>query len=148
MVMNTNHSIHGSPKQKLTTEDTGLDIRAIRPNFAQFFLIVGTVVEHPMSRVLPMKGHLMLKATVGTVNKVIRQPNGNLIVGLEREGQVANLLKIKQSDTAPVQLTPHKAMNTKGVVIHIYAPHEIMEAEIVEGLADEGVAEVRKLYFT
>lgn len=67
---------------------------------------------------------------------------------LKEKDRLQIFFKLRQFDTAPVQVTPHKGMNTKRGVIHCSALDEITEAEIFEGLADEGVTEVRKIYFT
>ena len=101
-----------------------------------------------MSKTTPTKGHLILKGLVGTVDRVIRMANGNLIVGLVREGQVENLMKIEKFGDIPCRVMEYQRMNTKKGVIRCPAFHGITEEEIVEDLAPEGVVGAKKIFFT
>jgi len=101
-----------------------------------------------MSKTTPTKGNLILKGLIGTVDKVIRLANGNLIVGLQREGQAQNLMGIESFGLSPCKVSEFTKMNTKKGVIRAPAFRGISEEEIAEDLASEGVVGVKKLFFT
>jgi len=115
--------------------------------FTKYIVIAGTDEDLPMRKVSPMKGNLILKGLVGSVEKVIRLQNGDLIVGVQRAGQVKNLLGVTQFDTAPVRVTLHRTMNSRKGVIRCSALKDIEVEEIVEGLKEDGVTDARKIYF-
>ena len=117
-------------------------------NYPRYYQICGTDEEKPMSRVSPMKGNLILRGLIGTVEKVHRLFNGDLIVGVKNSAQEKNILAMTLFDTAPVRVTLHRSMNHKKGVIRCSALRDIPETEIVEGLSAEGVTEARKIYFT
>jgi hypothetical protein len=116
--------------------------------FPRYFLIAAADANKPMTRISPTKGLYALKSLVGTVEKVIRQQNGNLIVGLQRPGQVRNLMDTKEINSIPCIVSSFQQMNSKKGVIRCSALRDIPEEEIVEDLSSEGVIAARKLYFT
>lgn len=116
--------------------------------FPRYFLIAAADVKKPMTRISPTKGLHVLKSLVGTVEKVIRQQNGNLIVGLQRPGQVRNLMDTKEINGIPCVVSSFQQMNSKKGVIRCSALRDIPEEEIAEDLSSEGVIAARKLYFT
>jgi hypothetical protein len=118
-----------------------------RNRFPRFFLIEGTDSDHPMSLNTPTKGNLILKGLIGTVEKVIRLSNGDLIVGLQREGQMNNLLGITLFGVSPCKVSSYDRMNTKKGVIRCPAFKGISEKEIVEDLTSEGVVAAKKLFY-
>jgi len=138
-----------SKKQKLDSEKTNvnetMNYETMKLPSPQFFMIVGTDEDKPMRKVSPMKGHLILKGLIGSVDKVIRLANGDLIVGVSHQTHKTNLLKMTVFDTAPVLVTPHKTMNSKKGVIRCAALRDIPEIQIAEELADQGVTEAKKI---
>jgi hypothetical protein len=137
-------------KRKKPNDDdhnTTTDLPRRSTRFPRYYMITGTSEDKPMSKVSPMAGHLVLKGLIGTIEKIIRLRNGDLIVGVSRDGQIPNLLNLKTFHTAPVQVTPHRTLNTKKGVIRCPALRDIPEDEIVEGLSEEGVTEARKIYY-
>ena len=138
---------HQTPKRQRTEETNNIEIEL--PNDCTKFLVVaGTDEDLPMRKVSPMKGNLILKGLVGTVDKVIRLQNGDLIVGVRRAGQVKSLLGTTLFGSAPVRVTLHRTMNCKKGVIRCSALKDIEEDEIVEGLREDGVTDARKIYFS
>lgn len=138
-------------KKAKTSEDgkTNDDYVHFEPqkSFPRYLLFQGTDDEKPMRKVSPMKGHLIIKGMIGTtVSKVIRQANGDLIIGVVNEEQERNAMKMTTFDTAPVLVTLHKTLNHKKGVIRCPALKDIPEKEIAEDLADQGVCEARKIF--
>jgi hypothetical protein len=118
-----------------------------RTKFPRYFIVEGTDTDRPMSLNTPTKGNLILKGLIGTVEKVIRLSNGDLIVGLQREGQADNLLGVTLFGLSPCRVTSYDRMNTKKGVIRCPAFRGIKEEEIVEDLEPEGVVGAQKIMF-
>lgn len=135
------------PKKQKLDEIQNSNSQQVPSCFPKYYIISGTDEQNPMKKVSPMKGNLIVKAQIGTVEKIMRMPNGDLIVGLLNQAQITNAKKITMFDTAPVRVTPHSSMNKRKGVIRCPALIEIPEEEIVEGLADQGVCDARKIYF-
>ena len=116
------HMDKHKPSQKRTRNESD-ESGDVRWKFPRFYIIESTNQELPMSKTTPTKGHLILKGLVGTVDRVIRMANGNLIVGLVREGQVENLMKIEKFGDIPCRVMEYQQMNTKKGVIRCPAFH-------------------------
>ena len=156
--MNT-FSQHGNPKREREreskkrafdsdSEEEQADRTLPRPvKFPRYYMIEGTDETRPMSKTTPTKGNLILRSLIGTVERVIRLGNGNLIVGLQREGQVSNLMGITSFGNSPCKVSPHTSMNSKKGVIRCSAYKGIAEEEIVEDLSSEGVTNAKKTYY-
>ena len=130
--------------------ETNIDYSSVikRKNYPRYFVISGTDESRPMRKVSPMKGHLVLQSLIGTVEKVNRLANGDLIVGVKSAAQERNLTAMDAFDSAPVKVTLHSSMNFKKGVIRCSALKDIPEEEIVSGLSHEGVSQARKIFFT
>lgn len=88
ILMDTPH-----PKKQKLDEIQNSNSQQVPSCFPKYYIISGTDEQNPMKKVSPMKGNLIVKAQIGTVEKIMRMPNGDLIVGLLNQAQITNAKK-------------------------------------------------------
>lgn len=88
-----------------------------------------------------------IQGSAGSVKSIKKLPSGDLLVETATKAQSLNLLKCTNLSTIPITATPHASLNSsKGV---IYCPDLIplVDSEIENELAPQGVINVKRITF-
>lgn len=108
------------------------------------YLIISRTDDGTFEKSNPWKIEENLTNLVGPVKNCVKS-RGNLQVEVKNSAQASKLLQLKNFMSLPINVSPHKTMNSaQGVVQHpdlLYCS----EQEIVEGLQQQGVTHARKM---
>ncbi|KAG1653155.1 hypothetical protein GQR58_025782 [Nymphon striatum] len=81
-----------------------------------------------------------------TVKKMYN--TGTILVEVEQETNAKNLLRLEKILEIPVIVTPHKSLNSCRGVIRCRDLKDTSEDEMLDGLKDQGVTSVKRIFIT
>ncbi|GFT51143.1 putative RNA-directed DNA polymerase from transposon BS [Trichonephila clavipes] len=108
------------------------------------FLLI-SLPNNAMSVQLPFTIHKALKGIGGEPKSVKRLRSGDLLVETSSSTQTKSFLLAKTFLNSPVNIIPHKSLNTSRGVISEPDLLATSEAEILEGFSNQGVIQVRRI---
>ena len=111
-------------------------------NYDRWFIMQGTSSDTPLSTLsvfLLAKG---LKAAAGNLKTVKRLEKGDILLEVSSEVQSRCLLKLSNLAGCPVQVTPHRTMNTSKGVIRCKELINCTKEEILSELQDQSVKDI------
>ncbi|GFQ91344.1 uncharacterized protein TNCT_420781 [Trichonephila clavata] len=111
---------------------------------ATFFVIRRTESD-TFASVSPFLIQKGLAATVGSVKAVSKMRSGDLLVEVNTTKQAEQLLSLKMLSNIPVTISPHANLNFSRGVISESDLYNVPEEEILEGLREQKVCEVRRI---
>ncbi|GFR11203.1 uncharacterized protein TNCT_565052 [Trichonephila clavata] len=111
---------------------------------ATFFVIRRTESD-TFASVSPFLIQKGLAATVGSVKAVSKMRSGDLMVEVNTTKQVEQLLSLQMLSNIPVTISPHANLNFSRGVISESDLYNVPEEEILEGLREQKVCEVRRI---
>lgn len=109
------------------------------------FLILHSEEEKRLSEISPFLVSKALLGIAGSVKSVKKLNSGDLLVCTANEAQSKNLLKTTHLAHLKISVKPHPTLNfSKGV---IYCPDimDLSESEILDGLRDQNVHELKQI---
>ncbi|GFR15948.1 uncharacterized protein TNCT_177291 [Trichonephila clavata] len=111
---------------------------------ATFFVIRRTESD-TFASVSPFLIQKGLAATVGSVKAVSKMRSGDLLVEVNTTKQAEQLLSLQMLSNIPVTISPHANLNFSRGVISESDLYNVPEEEILEGLREQKVCEVRRI---
>ena len=123
----------------------GMNESNVNRSWPRFLIVKATDENMPLSKLNPWA---IEKAICGMANgtpKIKRLNSGLLLIEVDRRVQCENLLKTRQLAHIPVEISPHKSMNSSKCVIRCRDLDCMEEEEIKTELADQGVTFVKRI---
>ena len=122
------------------------DTPSSHPSFARFHAISSTEDSQPLSALSPFVLAKALFAQIGTLKTIKRLQRGDVLV--ETDGQLysARLQELSELVRVPVQVTPHRSLNTCKGVIRSREVAACSVEEIVRELKPQRVTALIKKY--
>ena len=111
----------------------------------RFLLVRASDKDRPLTKLSPFAIHKGIQGLAGTVTDVKRLRSGDILVEVDRKAQAKNLLKCKFFVNTPVEVSPHRTLNTSKGVIRCRELVECFEDEILAELRDQGVIGVHRI---
>ena len=111
----------------------------------RFLIVQGTIKDFLLSKLNLLAIEKGLKGLVGTPTFVKRLRSGYLISEVSKWSHSENLLRSKTLANFPIQVVPHRNMNSKKGVIRCRDLVDTSEEETLGNLSPQGITEVRKI---
>ena len=115
---------------------------------SKFLVIEANDEEKSLNKVNPFDVEKAFYACVGKVANVTKLRSGVLLTEVQNEQQASDLLKLDTFATCPVKVTTHRSMNSSKGVIRSYELAQVSREDLLEGLASQGVTDVRHIMQT
>ena len=109
------------------------------------FLVVESLEEDPITKLSPFVIEKVISGLIGEPKSVKKLRNGTLLIEVNRKSQSDNLLKIQKFFNQKVRVFPHNTLNTSKGTIRDPLLKGLSEEEILDGLTDKGVTQVRRI---
>jgi hypothetical protein len=109
----------------------------------RFLIVHSKVQEKPVCKLHPFLVGETLRSRVGRPDAQ-RLRSGDLLVECRTRAHSNGLLRLSSIGDTPVEVTPHKTMNSSRGVIQDQALAELSEEELVRNLKSQGVTYVRR----
>jgi len=134
----------GQAEAELDRDDT----LSLHPCFARFLVISSTEDSQPLSTLSPFVLGKALFAQIGTLKTIKRLQRGDVLVETDRQLYSARLQELSELGGVPVQVTPHRSLNTcKGVIrsreVAACSVEEIIRELKPQGVTDATIISVR-----
>ncbi|XP_064483996.1 uncharacterized protein LOC135396745 [Ornithodoros turicata] len=143
----SNSKKHGRYRKRHRTDvlvTQSLDLTP-EPWFAKVLIIHGEDESNPLSKVSPFAIAKELEKAIGKSYSAKKLTTGDLQIEVQTRQQSSTLLSLNRIPDVPVKVSRHRTLNiVKGVI----SEHELLDcsdAEIEEGLKDEGVVTARRI---
>ena len=115
------------------------------PNWPRFLVVTSTSDDKPLSKLSPFAVQKGIEGVVGTPKSIKRLRSGDLLVEVNRSSQADNLLKTKLFVNVPIQVTPHRSLNSSKGVIRCLDIKNCSDEEILDGLASQNVSHLHRI---
>ena len=134
-------------KRQRPDSDDDIDASTLfraQENFPKFIIIESTNKETQVTSLSPFVIEKQIESMIGTPKSVKKLKNGTLLVETTRKMQTDILLKSKKFFNLPVEVKPHKTLNSsKGIIRDTNLKGE-SEKNILEYLENQGVTAVKR----
>ena len=138
----------GSDPSRDTDSDSDAEVRKTIGAWPSWLIIQSADSERPITKLSPFAVAKGLKGLAGAEPKSVKRlRDGSLLVQVDRKVHSDNLLRSESLVNYPIQVSPHKSLNSSKGVIRCRELFGISEGEIKAELADQGVIEVRRATF-
>ena len=111
----------------------------------RFLLMEGTDPQHPLHKLSPFAIHKGIMGISGEPVGVKKLRSGQILIEFDKQHYSTNLLKCKTFVQIPVQVSPHKSLNTKKGIIRCPDLRDCDEVEILDELKAQGVIRVQRM---
>ncbi|XP_070212554.1 uncharacterized protein [Littorina saxatilis] len=131
--------------------DDEVRVRATKNNISEAwprFIVVETADEaQPISKLSPFAIQKVIAGVSSTIDNIKRLRNGSLLIECPSKKASDGLLRLNGQKFVdrPVKVSPHRGLNTSKGVIRCRELEGLSEAEIKEGLKDQGVIDVYRV---
>ena len=136
-----------SNKRQRPDSDDDIDTSTIfrtQETYPKFLIIESKNKEKAVTSLSPFVIEKQIESIIGTPKYVKKLRNGTLLVETVRKGQTDNLLKTNMFFNIPVEVTPHKTLNSSKGIIRDRNLKGESEDNIKEYLEDQGVTHVKR----
>ena len=113
-------------------------------NFAKFLIIESKNKEKPITSLSPFVIEKQIEAMIGTPKNVKKLKNGTLLIETTRKMQTDILLKSTKFFNLPVEVSPHKSLNSSKGIIRDRNLKGESDENILEYLTPQGVTAVKR----
>lgn len=147
-------------KQTKKTNDVSRDIRKKRPlsdsdssesedinvdMWPRYLVMHSTEENHTLLKLSAFAIHKAIIGIAGKNEEIKRLRNGDILIKVTKKQYCTNLLSVTRLVDVPVQVTPHRSLNSvKGIIRH-FEVKLATEEEIVSELRPQGVIAARKI---
>ena len=128
---------------KRTYEDSDSDTEMT--TWPRFLIMEGTDMQQPLHKLSPFAIHKGILGIAGEPVGVKKLRSGQILIEFNKQHYSTNLLKCKSFVQIPVQVTPHKTLNTKKGIIRCADLRDCEEDEILDELKCQGVIRVQRM---
>ena len=139
---NPNH-IHATALKRRRCVDT-FEISQAENDWAKYLIISSE--DRALAKASPFLVDKTIQSIAGTVTKVTKQRNGNLLVECAKKQQSVNLLTCDHIGDIEVKVEPHTTLNTSRGVLRDREKnlHLLADDVILDGLKSQGVIAVKR----
>ena len=113
-------------------------------NFAKFLIIESKNKEKPITSLSPFVIEKQIEAMISTPKNVKKLKNGTLLIETTRKMQTDILLKSNKFFNLPVEVSPHKSLNSSKGIIRDRNLRGESDENILEYLTPQGVTAVKR----
>ena len=134
-------------KRQQPDSDDDIDASTLfraQENFPKFIIIESTNKETQVTSLSPFVIEKQIESMIGTPKSVKKLKNGTLLVETTRKMQTDILLKSKKFFNLPVEVKPHKTLNSSKGIIRDRNLKGESEKNILEYLENQGVTAVKR----
>ena len=134
-------------KRQRPDSDDDIDASTLfraQENFPKFIIIESTNKETQVTSLSPFVIEKQIESMIGTPKSVKKLKNGTLLVETTRKMQTDILLKSKKFFNLPVEVKPHKTLNSSKGIIRDRNLKGESEKNILEYLENQGVTAVKR----
>ena len=134
-------------KRQRPDSDDDIDASTLfraQENFPKFIIIESTNKETQNTSLSPFVIEKQIESMIGTPKSVKKLKNGTLLVETTRKMQTDILLKSKKFFNLPVEVKPHKTLNSSKGIIRDRNLKGESEKNILEYLENQGVTAVKR----
>ena len=134
-------------KRQRPDSDDDIDASTLfraQENFPKFIIIESTNKETKVTSLSPFVIKKQIESMIGTPKSVKKLKNGTLLVETTRKMQTDILLKSKKFFNLPVEVKPHKTLNSSKGIIRDRNLKGESEKNILEYLENQGVTAVKR----
>ena len=128
-------------KRSLEDSDSDTDMTT----WPRFLIMEGTDLQHPLHKLSPFAIHKGILGISGEPVSVKKLRSGQILIEFDKQHYSTNLLKCKSFVQIPVQVTPHKTLNTKKGIIRCADLRDCDDDEILDELKDQGVIRIQRM---
>ena len=142
--MNTSNSSKVASKRLRSDSGSSSDSEAT-PIWPRFLVVTSNGDGKSLSNLSPFAVQKGIEGVVGTPESIKRLRSGDLLIEVSRRTQAENLLKTKLFVDVPVQVTPHRSLNTSKGVIRCQDIKNCSDEEILDGLSSQNVSQLHRI---
>lgn len=135
-------------QNKRPLEETSDEDPPVVLAWPRFLVISSSDPGNNLARMSPFLVAKSLATVISSPKNVSRMRSGDLLVEVEKEQHSNALMKLTMLYQTPVQVSPHKGLNSKKGVIRCRDIRDCTEEEIVQELASQKVTAARKIFIT
>ena len=125
--------------------DSAIDQEVLSSMWPRYLVIHSTDAENSLGKLSPFAVYKAIKGIAGEPEDVNRMRSGDFIIKVTRKSHSDNLLKTTRMVEVPVQVSPHKTLNSVKGIIRSYEIRNTEEEEILQELQSQGVTGVRRI---
>ena len=114
----------------------------------RFLLVHGTSDDKPLSSLNAFAIHKCIIGLAGHPKNVKRLRSGDILVEVERKAHSDSLLRTKSFVNVPVDITPHRSLNSVKGVVRSREMQGCSEEEILSDTRSQGVTGVKRIVIT
>ena len=115
-------------------------------SWPRFLIIHSTNPKVPkLTAISPFLFYKGIQGIAGEPKQLSPLASGDFLIEVDKETHSRNLLKTTSIGNIPIQITPHKTLNSCKGMVKCPALNPCTEDEIVENLQSQGVTSVRRL---
>ena len=115
------------------------------PIWPRFLVLSSSGDDGALSKLSPFAVSKGIEGVVGTPKSIKRLRSGDLLIEVSRSTQAHNLLKIKSFVNVPVQVSPHRSLNSSKGVIRCPDIKDCSDEEILDNLASQNVSHIHRI---
>ncbi|KAJ8037613.1 hypothetical protein HOLleu_18472 [Holothuria leucospilota] len=115
------------------------------PIWPRFLVITSCGDGKSLTTLSPFAINKGIEGVVGTPKSIKRLRSGDILVEVSRSTQANNLLKTKSLVDVPVQVTPHRSLNSSKGVIRCPDIKNCSDEEILDNLASQHVSHLYRI---
>ena len=115
------------------------------PIWPRFLVIASCEGKKSLSSMSPFAINKGIEGVVGTPKSIKRLRSGDILVEVSRSTQANNLLKAKSLIDVPIQVTPHRSLNSSKGVIRCPDIKNCSDEEILDNLASQHVTHLYRI---
>lgn len=134
---------HTEDISRNTDQSTGVE--TIIETWPRFLIIQSKDKTKPVGKLNPFVSGKAIRGILGTPKNVTCLSSGDLLVEVSRKTQSDTLLSIQSFVDKPVEVVPHRTLNTSKGVVRTKHFDEMAEEELAENLKDQGVVSVKRV---
>ena len=115
------------------------------PSWPRFLVIQGIDEENTLKQLSPFAIAKGIQGIAGEPKQITRLRSGDLLIEVGQRSHANNLLKATMLVNIPIKVSAHNTLNTRKGVIKCNDLKFVSEAEILEGLSQQKVKEVKHI---
>jgi hypothetical protein len=114
-------------------------------NWPRFLVVESTDPNRHLDKLSPFAINKCIQCAAGNTTNIRKLRDGMLLIEAANQRQSESLQKLQTFIDIPVKVSPHRSLNSCRGVVRSRDLRDCTEQEVKEGLADQGVTDVRRI---